>query len=106
MVIPGTLIKATCETDSANPPAYIMWTSETALLQNSLLYKINSTEVLGNYNANKSSSSISFYVTTQFHGSSFTFGCFVDSFTEWTTVTLLGKKHEMVMLRATQLKCF
>lgn len=91
-VVTGSLIQATCETDSASPPAHIVWSHYSTLLQNGDQYSIVSTEKDGKYNAKNSSSSISFNVSRQRHGTSFTFGCSVpeQNLVSWTTVNVKG----------------
>ena len=94
-VLNGTSISANCETDSANPSAHIRWSLNSTILQNSFLYKIESTEKKGEYNAKATSSSISVQVLKQIHGTSFTLGCDVEGQTlqSMADVTVIGKQY-------------
>ena len=93
--VTGSLIEATCETDSANPPAHIQWSIDTAVVKNSDQYRIESTAQVGNYNAKRSLSLISFNVSKQINGSVFIIECGIvgQSLVSRATVIVLGKMH-------------
>ena len=99
-VVTGTLIQASCETDSANPPAHIIWGNSSNRFQNGDQYNIVSTVKNGLYNAKVSSSSISFNVSRQLLRSSFTFSCGVvgRKLVYWTTVNVKGVNEKAMIL--------